>query len=1004
MLQKLLTIALLGAALLAYGQKGGKKPAKDYTSPSVMSIDQAQQRPQNEGPALLKEQLGLRPQDEMRLQSSDSDELGFTHQKYQHYHNGIKVFGSVYTVHSKDGSISHLSGKYSKIENVTTRPSLSHDQALEKAILSIGARSYSWEQDATQQPSSELVIMDAATTGDEARLAYHFEIIAINPYQRYEVYIDAITGATLMQYSKIHFADAVGSAATRYSGTQSIHTDSFAGGYRLRDLTRGSGIDTWDATTATGYNATTGAPTGSSDYVDNDNNWTAAEYNNTDKDNAGLEAHFGAEATYDFFNTTFGRNSYNGSGATINSYVNTNIESVYGYPAGYNDNAFWTGYVMVYGKGGSYDPLTTVDITGHEIGHAFMEYTANLVYEKESGAMNESFSDIWGTCVENYTNLTYGTTKDLWNLGSEIGATFRSMSNPNAYSQPDTYGGTYWINVTSCTPSSANDNCGVHTNSGVGNHWFYILSVGKSGTNDLGNSFSVTGIGLDKAAAISWRTQSVYLSTTSTYANWRTFSIQSARELYGADSNEEIAVTNAWYAVGVGAAYSAPAACVASPLALSITFDNYPEETSWNIKNSGGTTVASGGTYGSQPDGSTLNLSIPLAAGDYTFTILDSYGDGICCSYGNGSYTLSSGATVLATGGSFTSSQSAGFCIEAIAPDTQAPSVPTGLTASSLTQTSFTLSWTASTDNVGVTGYDIYKNGAFLISTGSTTASISGLTASTSYSFTVRAKDAAGNVSVSSSPLNVTTLSPVVTYCTASGNNASYEWIDLVKLGTINNVTGTNGGYGNYTALSTTLVRGTANTIYISAGFSGSSYTENWRIWIDYNQDGDFLDAGEQIVSGTTSSGATFNAGFTVPASASLGATRMRVAMVWNATPASCGTFSYGEVEDYTVSISSTALARAESAVTLPGETLKEGLSFASFGIYPNPASDQVNLVLGELQTATTIRVYDIGGRLSKTIENYDGRALNVSDLKPGLYIVQIQSEKGSHETRFIKE
>ena len=104
--------------------------------------------------------------------------------------------------------------------------------------------------------------------------------------------------------------------------------------------------------------------------MDNDNNWTAAEYNNADKDNAAFDAHFAAEATYDFFFSNFGRNSYNGSGAAINSYVNTDIEAVFNYPSGYNDNAFWTGYVMVYGKGNSLDPLTTSDITGHEIGHA----------------------------------------------------------------------------------------------------------------------------------------------------------------------------------------------------------------------------------------------------------------------------------------------------------------------------------------------------------------------------------------------------------------------------------------------------------------------------------------------------------------------------------------------------------------------------------------------------------------------------------------------------------
>ena len=95
---------------------------------------------------------------------------------------------------------------------------------------------------------------------------------------------------------------------------------------------------------------------------------------------------------------------------------------------------------------------------------------------------------------------------------------------------------------------------------------------------------------------------------------------------------------------------------------LTLTFDNYPEETSWQIK-SGSTVVASGGTYGSQADGSTLNVNVTLPDGCYDFVISDAYGDGMCCSYGNGSYSLTAGSTVLASGGSFASSQTTNFCV-----------------------------------------------------------------------------------------------------------------------------------------------------------------------------------------------------------------------------------------------------------------------------------------------------------------------------------------------------
>ena len=103
--------------------------------------------------------------------------------------------------------------------------------------------------------------------------------------------------------------------------------------------------------------------------------------------------------------------------------------------------------------------------------------------------------------------------------------------------------------------------------------------------------------------------------------------------------------------------------CSDNEVVISITLDNYPEETSWTITNSNGSTVASGGTYGSQPDGSTISISECLVDGCYDFTINDSYGDGICCGYGNGSYTVSSGGNTLATGGSFNASETTNFCL-----------------------------------------------------------------------------------------------------------------------------------------------------------------------------------------------------------------------------------------------------------------------------------------------------------------------------------------------------
>ena len=126
---------------------------------------------------------------------------------------------------------------------------------------------------------------------------------------------------------------------------------------------------------------------------------------------------------------------------------------------------------MTYGDGsGSYNPFCALDIAGHEIGHGLMDYTANLVYSYESGALNESFSDIWGTAVEFYGKFSQAN----WQVGEDIGVTLRDMSDPKSYGDPDTYQGTNWA-------TGPADNGGVHTNSGVQNFWFYLLTVGGTG-------------------------------------------------------------------------------------------------------------------------------------------------------------------------------------------------------------------------------------------------------------------------------------------------------------------------------------------------------------------------------------------------------------------------------------------------------------------------------------------------------------------------------------------
>lgn len=327
------------------------------------------------------------------------------------------------------------------------------------------------------------------------------------------------------------------------------------------------------------------------------------------------------------------------------------------------------------------------------------------------------------------------------------------------------------------------------------------------------------------------------------------------------------------------------------------------------------------------------------------------------------------------------------------APDTIAPTAPT-LSASGTTQTSTNLSWSGATDNVGVTGYDVLRNGTIIGSTTTaTTFSVTGLTASTTYTFNVRAKDAAGNISVNSNTVSVTTLANTVTYCTSRGNSTADEFINRVQLGSINNLSGNNGGYGNFTNLSTNLVRGTSNTITITPTWTSTVYREGYRVWIDWNRDGDFLDSGEQVVNVTRTNATPIARSFTVPSNALLGQTRMRVSMKYNASPTACETFSFGEVEDYTVNVVSSGRE---------GEVEIEPIVSNGTKLYPNPVKDG-NLFISSETVYSQFRIINVMGQVVQT-GTLSENTINVSSLTTGTYLLELVNETSSETKRFIKQ
>jgi Zn-dependent metalloprotease len=201
------------------------------------------------------------------------------------------------------------------------------------------------------------------------------------------------------------------------------------------------------------------------------------------------------------------------------------------------------------GNGGTMRIFTALDVCGHEITHGVTENSAGLNYSYESGALNESFSDIFGTSIENFARPSNWN----WKIGEDItssGYGLRSMSNPNNYGNPDTYMGQYWS-------TGASDNGGVHTNSSVGNFWYYLLVNGGSGTNDISNTYSVQGLGFTVASKIAYRALTVYFTPYTDYAAARAGCVQAAKDLYGDCSNEMVQTMNAWHAVGVGQKMSA---------------------------------------------------------------------------------------------------------------------------------------------------------------------------------------------------------------------------------------------------------------------------------------------------------------------------------------------------------------------------------------------------------------------------------------------------------------
>ncbi|MBV6655427.1 MAG: M4 family metallopeptidase [Mameliella sp.] len=470
------------------------------------------------------------------------------HNLYQLFYQGLPVQGCQLYVHEEGGRVQLLNGKWpALLPEVDAAPVLSPEEALDAALEAVPAQSYAWEneglqrmlkrvrrdENASYEPVPELVWAGKrANFREELKLVYRMTIHAQRPMKRELVFIDAFDGSVLNQINLLHTHNTPGVAETKYSGQRTIITDSMDNGqFRLVETTRGHGIETYNMLRSDNAEQAV-------DFVDDDNFW---DNFNPNQDEVATDAHWAAAATFDYFAEHYDYIGVDGDSMALISYVHFDQNVI---------NAFWNGDWALFGDGNgtSFTSLATVDVVAHEFMHGITQSNANLIYQDESGALNESYSDIFGTVIEFYASPELAD----WTIAEDADQQsdgFRNMQDPKADGHPDTYLGDQWF-------TSSGDNGGVHTNSGVQNHWFYLLTEGATGLNDNLDSFQVVGLGMDTAALIAFHNLRYYLTESSNHFDARLGAIQSAEDLYGPCSDPVVQVTNAWHAVGVGTPFA----------------------------------------------------------------------------------------------------------------------------------------------------------------------------------------------------------------------------------------------------------------------------------------------------------------------------------------------------------------------------------------------------------------------------------------------------------------
>ncbi len=454
-----------------------------------------------------------------------------THERLDQYHKGLYVFGGQLIWQKKNGLVLSVAGQlYDNVRLNNHAPALRPEQITQHLLSSVGAG-------ATIVGTQELLILPLK---NRFALAYRTFVRGQNTLD--VIFVDAHSGKTLLRYNGLWAQTAtVGLAIGTWNDRKKMTVEVAGGTHRAVDRMRPFLIKTYDVQfDFKSWNAYEAA-TDSFLATDLDNEW---------RDGAVVDAHTFAGYTYDYYFKRHGRSGIDDQGMTAINYVHI-------LPKRREiNNAFYDSFdhSLNYfdGDGKTFNVFSSsLEVVAHELTHAITNFTSNLIYLNESGALNEAISDIMGASVEWFFEPPgHGRQYADWMLGEDLfmkfGPAIRTFVNPLSFNYPDHYS----VRCTTECPETF-DNGGVHINSSIINHAFYLMVMG--GTNTTSGK-TVNGIGLtnmDHIESIFYRAFMFHLTPNSNFGTARRATLRAARELYGTGSLEEQVVRAGWNAVGI---------------------------------------------------------------------------------------------------------------------------------------------------------------------------------------------------------------------------------------------------------------------------------------------------------------------------------------------------------------------------------------------------------------------------------------------------------------------